>query len=178
MMTNRNLSYGEIEEILVKSIENLTERECKILLKEVSNILGNKISKAYTEVEEISEEVEETSSISEKNLLKLFKICGIPAQLKGYRYLISAILYYSDYIKKYGYTCSMTKELYPHVAHKYNVGKYSKVERSIRHAIEVAWQRGDPKTLNDIFGFTLKEECGKPTNSEFIAMVVEYFECK
>ena len=65
---------------------------------------------------------------------------------------------------------SITKMLYPTVAKKFNTSA-SRVERAIRHAIEVAWTRGDTEVLNRIFGFTINQSKGKPTNSEFIAMI-------
>lgn len=68
---------------------------------------------------------------------------------------------------------SVTKILYPTVAKKYQTTS-SRVERAIRHAIEVAWDRGDLDTLNAYFGYTIQNERGKPTNSEFIAMIADY----
>ena len=65
---------------------------------------------------------------------------------------------------------SITKQLYPTVAKKHNTSS-SRVERAIRHAIEVAWDRGDTEVLNNLFGFTINQNKGKPTNSEFIAMI-------
>ena len=67
---------------------------------------------------------------------------------------------------------SITKELYPTVAKDFNTTP-SRVERAIRHAIEVAWDRGDPDVLNDFFGYTIANAKGKPTNSEFIAMIAD-----
>ena len=66
----------------------------------------------------------------------------------------------------------MTKQLYPGVARKYNTTS-SRVERAIRHAIEVAWDRGDVEVLNSYFGYTIHNTRGKPTNSEFIAMIAD-----
>ena len=65
---------------------------------------------------------------------------------------------------------NITKKLYPSIGEKYNTTA-SKVERAIRHAIEVAWNRGDPAVLNEMFGYTIDADRGKPTNSEFIAMI-------
>ena len=67
---------------------------------------------------------------------------------------------------------SVTKQLYPSVAKKYDTTS-SRVERAIRHAIEVAWDRGDVDTLNSYFGYTIHNSRGKPTNSEFIAMIAD-----
>ena len=67
---------------------------------------------------------------------------------------------------------AMTKELYPGIAKRYSTTS-SRVERAIRHAIEVAWQRGDVETINSLFGYTIQITKGKPTNSEFIAMIAD-----
>ena len=72
---------------------------------------------------------------------------------------------------------SVTKVLYPSVAKKYSTTT-SRVERAIRHAIEVAWDRGDIDTLNSYFGYTIQNNRGKPTNSEFIAMIADNLRLK
>ena len=99
---------------------------------------------------------------------------GVPAHIKGYQYLRTAILLTisdSDIIN------SVTKVLYPSVAQKYSTTT-SRVERAIRHAIEVAWDRGDIDTLNSYFGYTIQNNRGKPTNSEFIAMIADNLRLK
>lgn len=92
---------------------------------------------------------------------------GVPAHIKGYSYLRIAIMMVIEDNKLIE---SITKMLYPTVAKKFNTSA-SRVERAIRHAIEVAWTRGDTEVLNRIFGFTINQSKGKPTNSEFIAMI-------
>ncbi len=92
---------------------------------------------------------------------------GIPAHIKGYHYLRDAIMMS---VKNNGIINSVTKLLYPTVAKKHNTTS-SRVERAIRHAIEVAWDRGDIDVLDSYFGYTIQNERGKPTNSEFIAMI-------
>ncbi len=94
---------------------------------------------------------------------------GVPAHIKGYQYLRESIILS---IKDGEMINSVTKLLYPTVA-KMNNTTASRVERAIRHAIEVAWDRGDIDTLNSYFGFTVQNERGKPTNSEFIAMIAD-----
>lgn len=94
---------------------------------------------------------------------------GIPAHIKGYQYLRHAIMMV---IENLDIVNSITKELYPTVAKDFNTTP-SRVERAIRHAIEVAWDRGDPDVLNDFFGYTIANAKGKPTNSEFIAMIAD-----
>lgn len=90
-----------------------------------------------------------------------------PAHIKGYQFLRDAILLT---ISDHGYINAVTKRLYPEIA-KRNMTTASRVERAIRHAIEVAWDRGDVDTLNSYFGYTIHNLRGKPTNSEFIAMI-------
>lgn len=92
---------------------------------------------------------------------------GIPAHIKGYQYIRYSIMLA---IKDESVVGSITKLLYPTVAKKHNTTA-SRVERAIRHAIEVAWDRGDIDTLNSYFGYTIQNNKGKPTNSEFIAMI-------
>lgn len=94
---------------------------------------------------------------------------GVPAHIKGYHYLREAIILS---IKDNEMINSVTKLLYPTVAKK-NQTTSSRVERAIRHAIEVAWDRGDVDVLNSYFGYTIHNGRGKPTNSEFIAMIAD-----
>lgn len=94
---------------------------------------------------------------------------GIPAHIKGYRYLREAILMVVNRVELLG---GITKELYPTIARNHNTTP-SRVERAIRHAIEVAWSRGNLETINSLFGHTVNRDRGKPTNSEFIAMVAD-----
>lgn len=94
---------------------------------------------------------------------------GVPAHIKGYQFLRDAILMTMDDNE---YINSVTKRLYPEIARR-NSTTASRVERAIRHAIEVAWDRGDVDTLNSYFGYTIHNLRGKPTNSEFIAMIAD-----
>ena len=94
---------------------------------------------------------------------------GVPAHIKGYQYMRDAIIMV---IKDMDAINSVTKILYPTVAKKYNTTS-SRVERAIRHAIEIAWDRGNLDTLNSFFGYTVNTCKGKPTNSEFIALITD-----
>lgn len=94
---------------------------------------------------------------------------GVPAHIKGYHYLRTAIL--EAVINRNLMDC-VTKMLYPSVAQKYDTTS-SRVERAIRHAIEIAWNRGNTEVLNSFFGYTVDTYRGKPTNSEFIALVTD-----
>jgi len=110
----------------------------------------------------------------ETHVTKIIHQIGVPAHIKGYQYLRTAIMLTindSDIIN------SVTKILYPSVAKKYQTTT-SRVERAIRHAIEVAWDRGDVDTLNSYFGYTIQNNRGKPTNSEFIAMIADNLRLK
>lgn len=94
---------------------------------------------------------------------------GVPAHIKGYQYIRSAIMMVVEDMDMLNY---ITKQLYPTIAKKYKTTS-SRVERAIRHSIEVAWSRGKPETMDEIFGYTVDTGKGKPTNSEFIAMVAD-----
>ena len=96
---------------------------------------------------------------------------GVPAHIKGYQYLRDAILMA---IEDEEIINAVTKRLYPAVAKKHGTTS-SRVKRAIRHAIEVAWDRGDVDVLNSYFGYTIHNGRGKPTNSEFIAMISDKF---
>ena len=99
---------------------------------------------------------------------------GVPAHIKGYHYLRTAIL---ASIEDKELLESVTKMLYPTVAKKFGTTS-SRVERAIRHAIEIAWDRGDIDTLNAFFGYTVNTCKGKPTNSEFIALITDKLRLK
>lgn len=94
---------------------------------------------------------------------------GIPPHIKGYRYLREAIILVIHHVELLS---SVTKELYPAIARNYQTTP-SRVERAIRHAIEVAWTRGNAEVINGLFGSSVTRDRGKPTNSEFIAMVAD-----
>ncbi len=105
----------------------------------------------------------------ESMVTKVIHEIGVPAHIKGYRYLRDSIMMTVNNMEIIN---SITKLLYPTVAKLYNTTP-SRVERAIRHAIEVAWDRGEPDTLNRYFGYTIASGKGKPTNSEFIAMIAD-----
>ncbi len=110
----------------------------------------------------------------ESQVTKIIHQIGVPAHIKGYQYLRSAIMMT---VADGGVINSVTKVLYPSVAKEYSTTT-SRVERAIRHAIEVAWDRGDIDTLNSYFGYTIQNDRGKPTNSEFIAMIADNLRLK
>ncbi|HZK56267.1 MAG TPA: sporulation transcription factor Spo0A [Desulfosporosinus sp.] len=116
-----------------------------------------------------------TTVRSENNLAtevtKVMHQIGIPAHVKGYQYIREAILMVVADVSLLG---AITKELYPGIARKYDT-LASRVERGIRHAIELAWERGQKDTLQRIFGYSMNIERQKPTNSEFIAVLADKF---
>lgn len=109
------------------------------------------------------------SSDVESMVTEIIHEIGIPAHIKGYQYLRNAIIMVMENLDIIN---SITKKLYPTVASNFNTTS-SRVERAIRHAIEIAWDRGDTEVLNSIFGYTIANSKGKPTNSEFIAMIAD-----
>ncbi|HBA69940.1 MAG TPA: sporulation transcription factor Spo0A [Lachnospiraceae bacterium] len=105
----------------------------------------------------------------EKDVTDMIHEIGVPAHIKGYQYLREAIMMS---VEDNEMLSSITKVLYPSIAKKYQTTS-SRVERAIRHAIEVAWSRGRMETLDALFGYTINTGKGKPTNSEFIALIAD-----
>lgn len=105
----------------------------------------------------------------ETEITSIIHEIGVPAHIKGYMYLREAI---TMVVNDMELLSAVTKELYPSIAKKYNTTA-SRVERAIRHAIEVAWGRGQVDAINKLFGYTVHNEKGKPTNSEFIAIIAD-----
>lgn len=110
----------------------------------------------------------------EAEITSIIHEIGVPAHIKGYMYLREAI---TMVVNDMELLSAITKELYPSIAKKYNTTP-SRVERAIRHAIEVAWGRGQIEAINKLFGYTIHNDKGKPTNSEFIAMVADKLRLK
>ncbi len=105
----------------------------------------------------------------EEEVTRVLHEIGIPAHIKGYLYLREAIIMVIEEIELLG---SVTKTLYPRIAEQFDTTS-SRVERAIRHAIEVAWTRKNTETIQKFFGYTINSQKGKPTNSEFIAMLAD-----
>ncbi len=143
--------------------------EADSLLSYVNTVLKNRLDMKGRSHDRLSEHPD-----MEAQVTKIIHQIGVPAHIKGYQYLRCAILMAiddSDIIN------SVTKVLYPSVAKRFSTTT-SRVERAIRHAIEVAWDRGDVDTLNSYFGYTIQNSRGKPTNSEFIAMIADNLRLK
>ncbi|MGI6678795.1 MAG: sporulation transcription factor Spo0A [Dehalobacterium sp.] len=137
------------------------------------DVLGNRIRQLTQGKANASSTMTSSVPVKSKNLdaevTNIIHQMGVPAHIKGYQYLRDAILMVIDEVNLLG---AITKELYPMIAEKYNTTA-SRVERAIRHAIELAWDRGNVDMMNKFFGYTINVDRGKPTNSEFIAMVAD-----
>lgn len=117
-----------------------------------------------------SDEGEEDASVAlERMVTSIIHEVGVPAHIKGYQYVREAIILA---VQDMDVINAVTKVLYPEVARRYGTTP-SRVERAVRHAIETAWDRGDLETLQRYFGYTVSNTKGKPTNSEFIAMIAD-----
>lgn len=152
---NRGASYYILKpfnnEILLNQIKNVRKTETKVENKKVNT----------------EQEIREHQKNLEERVTDLLHEMGIPAHIKGYHYLRDAIMMAVDDMDVLN---AITKILYPTVAKKYQTTS-SRVERAIRHAIEVAWSRGKLDTIEELFGYTVSTGKGKPTNSEFIALI-------
>ncbi|WP_313894356.1 sporulation transcription factor Spo0A [Psychrobacillus sp.] len=140
------------------------------LVEQIKQVAGRKSS--MQEVPEKSspeKEAMQNKRMIDNTITNIIKEIGVPAHIKGYSYLREAIqMVYTD-IELLG---SITKVLYPEIAVKFQTTP-SRVERAIRHAIEVAWNRGNYESISKMFGYTVHHLKSKPTNSEFIAMIAD-----
>lgn len=140
--------------------------EVEVLAQRITQLSGWKVKNTASSINN-SENLEVVVS-------EIMHQIGVPAHIKGYMYLREAIMMSVNDTEMMG---SVTKLLYPSVAKKYKTTS-SRVERAIRHAIEVAWDRGDVDVLSSYFGYTIQSSRGKPTNSEFIAMIADKLRLK
>ena len=123
----------------------------------------------YEEARPLYGEKKQIEKDLEKDVTDMIHEIGVPAHIKGYQYLREAIMMSVEDVEMLN---SITKILYPTIAKKFQTTS-SRVERAIRHAIEVAWNRGRMETLDAMFGYTINTGKGKPTNSEFIALIAD-----
>lgn len=153
-------------EILIKRIKEIKMYQ-NIPVKNKNEIIAKQpIRQQYIE---LSSETEKSINNLEALVTNLIHEIGVPAHIKGYQYLREAIMMVVEDIDVIN---QITKCLYPQIAKKFKTTP-SRVERAIRHAIEVAWGRGQQETVENIFGYTVSAAKGKPTNSEFIAMIAD-----
>ena len=161
---NLGVSYFLVKPLNVQILENrirqLSKKEFASIKRDNKqyNLRHASMRKEFTYENDL--EIEITNLIHE---------IGIPAHIKGYQYIRDAI---SIVVADRDILCAVTKELYPMIAEKNNTTA-SRVERAIRHAIEVAWNRGRIETIDALFGYTVQHDKGKPTNSEFIAIIAD-----
>ena len=141
-------------DMILRRIHQVTERQ----ILQPGHTQKNRQTDYTTEYREKNLETDVTNIIHE---------IGVPAHIKGYQYLRDAI---AMSVEDQEMMSSVTKILYPAIA-KRNQTTASRVERAIRHAIEVAWGRGKMETIDEVFGYTISTGKGKPTNSEFIALI-------
>ena len=131
------------------------------------------VRKMFRNNDKKNEDTKSENAVNGENLenrvTNMLHEIGIPAHIKGYHYLRDAIIMA---VEDMDVLNAITKILYPTVAKKYQTTS-SRVERAIRHAIEVAWSRGKLDTLDELFGYTVSTGKGKPTNSEFIALIAD-----
>lgn len=150
-------------ELLIKRIRELKNFKPG---QNVNSLMGREIKPQYVEIPLNGEKSQDNLEALVTNIIHEV---GVPAHIKGYQYLREAIIMVVNDIDVIN---QITKSLYPKIAYKFSTTP-SRVERAIRHAIEVAWGRGDQKAVENIFGYTISASKGKPTNSEFIAMIAD-----
>ena len=164
-MEQLSLTAGKEKENVVQILTDLMEhnREFQIMITVPARAAGEENSLEYVQAKEVPKRD------LERDVKNMIHDIGVPAHIRGYQYLREAI---QMSVKDMDMLGSITKTLYPEIAKKYETTP-SRVERAIRHAIEVAWNRGRMETLDALFGYTINTGKGKPTNSEFIAMIAD-----
>ena len=164
-METLNVTASRDQEQFYRILNNLinTNKEFQIMITVPSGTKEENI--------QMSDTIMQTGAVRdlEKDVTDMIHEIGVPAHIKGYQYLREAIMMSVQDVEMLG---SITKVLYPTIAKKYQTTP-SRVERAIRHAIEVAWSRGRMETLDALFGYTINTGKGKPTNSEFIALIAD-----
>jgi len=174
-LTNPNfvqkaVSLGAVDYIVKPYDINVLKERVQACL--MSNVDHNYTTSAQVEVDKVLNnrirDVRKNHNLEEK-ISNIFITVGIPAHIKGYQFLREAIKMAIDEPEIVN---SITKKLYPNIAERFDTSA-SKVERAIRHAIEVAWNRGKIENINDVFGLKVYDSNEKPTNGEFIALVAD-----
>lgn len=165
-MEQLNLTATKDNERVYKILGDLMnmDKEFQIMITVPSGHKDSSMTGQETVVKSIN-----TERDLEKDVTEMIHEIGVPAHIKGYQYLREAIMMSVEDTEMLN---SITKVLYPSIAKKYQTTS-SRVERAIRHAIEVAWSRGRMETLDALFGYTINTGKGKPTNSEFIALIAD-----
>ena len=183
-MIDANVAVADEKESLIQLIKNTIPDNGKLELlgtvrnnEEAYKLINENINPdvvlVYVKMKEdcdtfIPDEIVSSKPL-EREVTEIIHEIGIPAHIKGYQYLREAIVMSVLDMEMLN---SITKVLYPTIAKKYSTTS-SLVERAIRHAIEVAWSRGKMDTIDSMFGYTINNGKGKPTNSEFIALITD-----
>ncbi len=165
-MEQLNISTAKDNEKIYKILGDLmnTDKEFQIMIT-VPSGKGENASKPAHELRKQELVIRDL----EQDVTNMIHEIGVPAHIKGYQYLREAIMMS---VEDPTMISSITKILYPTIAKRFQTTP-SRVERAIRHAIEVAWSRGRMETLDALFGYTIDTGKGKPTNSEFIALIAD-----
>lgn len=168
-MNNVNVAVAKDNEYILKLLRKLTENE-DVLNGKTPDILLVYLDKPIDKEIIYNQNDENVLKHSlEARVTEIIHEIGVPAHIKGYQYLREAIIMSVNDMEMLN---SITKILYPGIAKKFQTTP-SRVERAIRHAIEVAWSRGKMDTIDEMFGYTINNGKGKPTNSEFIALITD-----
>lgn len=164
-MEQLNITSTKDTDKVYQIINNLlsTDKEFQIMI----TVPSGKINE--TAKDSNSQEKALAARDLEQDVTDIIHEIGVPAHIKGYQYLREAIMMS---VEDSSMISSITKILYPTIAKRFQTTP-SRVERAIRHAIEVAWSRGKMETLDALFGYTIDTGKGKPTNSEFIALITD-----
>ncbi len=168
-MEQLNITTAKDNEKVYKILDNLmnANKEFQIMITVPSAKSGKADGAAGTAAAEIPQKT--VVRDLEQDVTDMIHEIGVPAHIKGYQYLREAIMMS---VQDPSMISSITKILYPTIAKRFQTTP-SRVERAIRHAIEVAWSRGRMETLDALFGYTVDTGKGKPTNSEFIALIAD-----
>jgi len=167
-------AFGQ-EEITKKAVELgaayyiLKPFDMEVLAQRIRQMISSKPATSFVTSPRPQSSLANRGRNLDASITSIIHEIGVPAHIKGYLYLREAITMVYNDVELLG---SITKVLYPDIAKKFNTTA-SRVERAIRHAIEVAWSRGNLESISNLFGYTVSNAKAKPTNSEFIAMVAD-----
>jgi len=167
-------AFGQ-EEVTKKAVELgasyyiLKPFDMEVLANRIRQVANSNHTYTLKTVMKVPSQAAPKGKSLDQNITAIIHEIGVPAHIKGYMYLREAITMVYNDVELLG---SITKVLYPDIAKKFNTTA-SRVERAIRHAIEVAWSRGNMDSIGSLFGYTVSNSKAKPTNSEFIAMVAD-----
>ena len=168
IIIQRAINLG-VEYFLIKPINiDILEKRIRQMVDRESIIQDIRAQQLNLRKSTVFKEIVRDNDL-EIDISTILREIGVPAHIKGYQYMRDAI---SIVVDNRDLLAGVTKELYPIIARK-NQTTPSRVERAIRHAIEVAWNRGRPDTIEALFGYTVQHDKGKPTNSEFIALIAD-----